>query len=271
MTKKNRLFACSLMVSASAQAFTLTTTQSNQHGWDRNNVELLLNQSNCPSGVEDLIENSMKIWNGVETSNLKLSFGGYTTATLAEATAGTSSEVPAIFCVNNMSAVAPQLDPNSIPGFATGARVDGDGYINYGFIILNTQPGAAANISTMDAEIVKVVLAHEMGHLLGLGHSADTKALMYFDASAKTVLGLAKDDYDGITYLYPRDEIGKDKMLGCAAVGAKSNSFRGEGQILLLLLSMPLFIMSLQKARRRYAKVRLKSLGEGRKIGVTNQ
>lgn len=251
MTQRILMLVCLLITPVSALSFTLTTTQSDQHGWDRNDVELLLNPTNCPAGVEDLIEKSMAVWNGVGTSNLKLSFGGYTTATLAEVNTGASGEVPAIFCVSDLSAVAPSLDPHSIPGFATGARVDSDGYINYGFIILNAQSGARANISTMDADVVKVVLAHEMGHLLGLGHSADTNALMYYDASAKTTLGLAKDDYDGITYLYPRDELGKDKMLGCATIGSKAKPFSEKGYLVLLLLGLPLASAALVRILRR--------------------
>ena len=104
----------------------------------------------------------------------------------------------------------------------------------------------------MDADVVKIVLAHEMGHLLGLGHSADTKALMYYDASAKTTLGLAKDDYDGITYLYPRDEIGKDKMFGCAAIGQTTKPFTGKGSFLLvILLIFPLVGAAFSKRLRR--------------------
>jgi hypothetical protein len=41
---------------------------------------------------------------------------------------------------------------------------------------------------------------------------------MYYDATAKGYLGLAQDDIDGITYLYPRNELGQDKIAGCALV-----------------------------------------------------
>ena len=61
-----------------------------------------------------------------------------------------------------------------------------------------------------------------MGHTLGLGHSQDLNALMYYDESLKQNLALAQDDIDGITYLYPRNELGNDKTMGCSTVSLKS-------------------------------------------------
>lgn len=206
-----------LFFTQSAFAFTLTTPNEGQKGWENASVELLLNPEGCPGIVEELIQESMDVWNGIETSNLKLSLG-YTSIPIQQASAGASQEIPAIYCVSQFSQTVPGIDANSIPGFATAARLNGQDYLDYGIIVLNTQDGAAANISTMDRDVVKIVLAHEIGHLLGLGHSKETKALMYYSAGVKTKLGLSKDDVDGMTYLYPRDELGKDKMLGCGVV-----------------------------------------------------
>jgi hypothetical protein len=235
--------------SYSAFSFTLNTPNSSARGWDRQEVELLLNTTNCPAGVEDLIESAMDVWNGIESSNLRVKFGGYTTATVEEVAAGNSTEVPAIFCLQNMNQFEASLDPNSIPGYATGARLDGDGYINYGYIVLNAQPGARANISTFNSDIVKVVVAHEIGHLLGLGHSEDTKALMYYDASAKGKLGLAKDDVDGMTYLYPRNELGKDKIFGCSTIGQSGRNLQNS-LVLTFILFAPLGTFLIRRRRQ---------------------
>lgn len=210
-------FLVSLATYQNAFAFTLTTANGGQKGWAHASVELLLNTEGCPGTVDDLIQESMDVWNGIETSNLKVTLG-YTSVSLQEASAGTSTEIPAIFCVSNFSATVPGIDPNSIPGFATAARLNSQNELDYGYIVLNTQEGALASISNMNRDVLKIVLAHEIGHLLGLGHSKETKALMYYSAGEKTKLGLSKDDVDGMTFLYPRDELGSDKMLGCGVI-----------------------------------------------------
>ena len=86
---------------------------------------------------------------------------------------------------------------------------------------LNASSGDA-NIANFDHDTLTIIVAHEIGHLLGLGHSADQNALMYYDGSYRTVLSLAQDDIDGISYLYPSNELGGDKMLGCAMVAGRN-------------------------------------------------
>ena len=69
---------------------------------------------------------------------------------------------------------------------------------------------------TVDA---RSILTHELGHALGLGHSADTRATMY----ATHVAGLAwrsleADDEDGVCSLYP----GVGDTAGCDALPCPS-------------------------------------------------
>jgi hypothetical protein len=58
------------------------------------------------------------------------------------------------------------------------------------------------------------VLAHEIGHAVGLGHSNFDKNLMYYQSVA-TRETLGPDDVDGITYLYPVEQ----PFGGCGSVG----------------------------------------------------
>lgn len=55
---------------------------------------------------------------------------------------------------------------------------------------------------------VREITTHELGHLLGLGHSADPTATMYsvahFDGRCASI---KQDDVDGITFLYPQQQI----------------------------------------------------------------
>jgi hypothetical protein len=69
-----------------------------------------------------------------------------------------------------------------------------------------------------------VPAAANAGHVLGLGHSQVTNSLMYFDATYKATLGLSQDDMDGMSYLYPRNELSGDKPMGCGLVSAVGNT-----------------------------------------------
>ncbi|HEY8269938.1 MAG TPA: matrixin family metalloprotease [Pseudobdellovibrionaceae bacterium] len=100
----------------------------------------------------------------------------------------------------------------------------------------------SANISNFDHTVLKIILAHEIGHLLGLGHSASTKALMYYDASAKTSLSLSQDDIDGISYLYPSDEMSSGKYGGCGLVTNVSPPNSNHEILVLLALLLPVLL-----------------------------
>lgn len=205
---------------STAQAFTLIGTNSKIKGWNTHELAFHLNPENCPDGIDAVIEEALKTWNGVPTSGITVTLGDNTTATAAELKAIATTDVPAIVCSTNLAADA-NLDPNVIPGLAQGTRFDEGNHINYGYIVLNVQPGAAANINNLSEELVQVVIAHEVGHVLGLGHSENTNALMYYDASKKEQLSLSQDDMDGLVYLYARNEFGGDNLLGGCGMIAK--------------------------------------------------
>ncbi len=77
-------------------------------------------------------------------------------------------------------------------------------------ILINDTSNTFGNLSRSD----KIsVIAHEIGHAFGLGHSEDKAALMYY----KTVnlrRNLGQDDVDGVSYLYPVH------LDGCGLFGA---------------------------------------------------
>lgn len=70
------------------------------------------------------------------------------------------------------------------------------------------------------------IIAHELGHTFGLGHSPVKDSLMYYaTVSQRETLG--RDDIDGISYLYPKQQPFKG---GCGTIdldGNKPNSWPG--------------------------------------------
>jgi len=210
-----------------AESFTILG-RDDLEGWDREVLEFGVNynEDTCLVSREKLevfIDETMEVWNSVSSSAIKVKRGGTSTTTAATAWAGDATDYPLIICDASMGTTIGSSSTNSIPGvslpFATGSRLNG------GVVLLNSNSGDAANISallTSNEQLIKVVVAHEIGHILGLGHTEDINALMYYNASLKENLRLGQDDIDGISYLYPRAEPVSDKLFGCGSVPGTS-------------------------------------------------
>jgi hypothetical protein len=238
-----------LLFFAASPAFAFTLGQTGfDGGWSGKTVSFYYNSANCPASVPAAIDKAMDLWSKIPTSNLKLKLAGASTITPTQLLSGTASPVPVIVC-------DPSFESNS---GASADFVGGYGFfthagskINYGGLVLNVQAGKNANINNFDATSLAVLLAHEIGHVLGLGHSEYHPALMYYDISSKTELSLAQDDMDGITYLYPRDEF-KDGLYGCGRVSALPPS-SGAAAFLLWLIPLAMLAFLRRRAAAGYA------------------
>lgn len=71
------------------------------------------------------------------------------------------------------------------------------------------------------------MVAHEIGHVIGLGHSADVESLMYYSIGPKEHLSLSLDDQNGVSFLYPRNELRNLELFGgCGRIqDSRSDSF----------------------------------------------
>ncbi|WP_052519592.1 matrixin family metalloprotease [Archangium violaceum] len=81
------------------------------------------------------------------------------------------------------------------------------------------------------------VAVHEFGHALGLGHSADTSAVMYAYYTGVR-RNLAADDIQGIRSLYPNNVLLTDKSLSVGqSISSKDGRFglgmQGDGNLVL--------------------------------------
>lgn len=194
-------------------AFTLTT--SNMKGWDKEEVQFRLNPANCSvssGAIEEAINHAVDLWNAVPTSRLRVTYGGTTSETSASAS-------PVIRCVTSGISGA----------VGVGIITTRNGVIQDGEIQLNSEAGDSGNINSKSDAQLKITLAHEMGHIFGLGHSAVEDALMYFSLGSKQNAILSQDDMDGMTWLYPRKEPG-DGVLGCGTLALVNGSDSGQNQ-----------------------------------------
>jgi hypothetical protein len=209
------------------QAFTLIRGGTlTAVGWQKNDITFDIEKS-CAAFTDDVnsaIAQAQDLWNQVPSSALKLSIG--TTVTLpqaittyvgAAATAVAPTGNPIVYCDTSFQTNSGQ-PADQIPGFAGAQNVLTSGQIQGGLLVLNFQSAAKANVHTLGPDSASIILAHEIGHILGLGHSSDANALMYYSTNPSRKLVLAQDDINGLSYLYPRSEPGTGGMLGCATI-----------------------------------------------------
>ena len=194
---------------------------------DRNttcgNINLTIDE--LESMVKPAVE---KFWNTVPTSKLRLKAGGFTgpidnisssTGRLCPPTddacinaAGTNVIPPVtdiiIACNDNpdnfgTSGSNSNVLAVTVPNNFSGKKIKG------AVILLNNDSG---NFANLDHDDRVAVIAHEIGHAIGLGHSEDDAALMYY-RTVNLRKKLGDDDVNGVSYLYPVH------IDGCGAMG----------------------------------------------------
>ncbi len=255
------LFA--LLITGDSSAFTISGSgNSNIKGWQTKELTFKLNATNCAglsqAVVEQTIADAFEAWNNVPTSNLKLVYGGTTTTTAAQAAAGTATDYPVIICDPAFNTTTSQAGNNGVTGVGTFA-LNANNEISKGYLLLNADTGASPtyNISTQSTSSNSLLIAHEVGHVLGFGHSSDNFALMYFQYTASRQLALAQDDMDALAYLYPRNEP-SDKLLGCGTLSTpfSGGPWMGMGLALFWYLLVPALIL---RSSRKFTQVFLKA------------
>ena len=150
------------------------------------------NPKNDPTngGGKTALLNTHDSWNGVTTSIFEFEYGGETgrCPSLVQECRG-----PQKFDGNNDVAWLALRDANTLGVTWSGTTTD------EADIALNTNfPWATDGENNFDVE---TVFLHENGHVVGLGHSEYTNAIMYPSYQGPSRV-LQEDDIDGITFLY---------------------------------------------------------------------
>jgi len=153
-------------------------------------------------------------WNTVPTSKLRLSSSGFT-GPVNNINSGRLCSPTDDACIDSAAGnvIAPvdhiviacndNVDnfPSSnvlavtIPNKFSGRKIAGS------VILINNRSNVFSTLSQSDRI---AVIAHEIGHAIGLGHAEEKnkEALMYF-RTVSLRKSLAQDDIDGVSYLYP--------------------------------------------------------------------
>jgi hypothetical protein len=220
-----------LSIALPANAWTLRATGLG--GWVGNTLTVNYNFTGCTMPdltMLSVLDAGIAAWNTSQNSGIKLvRASGPVTATAADIVAGTATPTPLVACDTGFSANQ-TADGDFIPALTRLAA--SNSRIAFAGIVFNAETGKAAEISQLTPAELAVAFTHEMGHALGLGHSGDSLALMYYSISGKTLATLTQDDMDGIAYLYPRSEF-TNGPYGCASTHRPAS---GRGAIWLLAL-----------------------------------
>lgn len=190
-------------------------------------------------------------WNKSPTSRLKLRAGNVISADAAYGTglicnpATDCDPNPTLAVANDILITCNNNAGNftstailavTVPNNTTGKQIVGS------LIMLNDRAGTQFANKSRDEKIS--IIAHELGHAFGLGHSPVADSLMYY-STVNMRKSLGADDIDGITYLYP-----KQQPINCGSIDDNNTPKQWLG--LLLGIGLIAFI---NKFQLRYLKL----------------
>ena len=208
-----KILLLGLFFSAHTHAFTVMNASESR--FVNPEVAIDVSSSSCravgmsPDEILNLaIEAVDKYWNRVAHCSLKLVRGNVVdvpvTTINIEDESGNSQQLRAVLDNIGNNRILLGCNENS-KSFQDNAQTLALGFIynNRGLVFINSSADNIFQKISRNQQLA--VLAHEIGHAIGLGHSADPVALMYYDVSGKIQEKLNVDDFDGCAYLYPHE------------------------------------------------------------------
>lgn len=251
-----------LFMSLNAHAFTLNNNAS--AAFDKDDVVVNVDSNGCANlsvTAEEMLgyaeAAAEKFWNTVPTSRLRIRRGSLQSAASAFRTdlvcqSGTNcTPNPAlavasdilIACNTNATnfSNSPSVLGVTVPNNISGRNIVG------ALILINDNGSNTFESRSYDEKVA--IVAHEIGHAIGLGHSPVDDSLMYYQSVA-TRQRLGWDDIDGLTYLYPTEQ----PFSGCGTISVTAQN----GETLFsyftgLLFILLIFQISKVRSRRKEA------------------
>jgi hypothetical protein len=198
----------------SSITFGFTFNNSGELAFDQETINVYLADHECDnvpfsqSELLSIIDDSInQFWNTVSLSSINLENNGTITVDSGFKTGGIRS-----LSVTNGIVISCNNDSDNLN---TSDANFSAGDLGLALITSTTETTITGSVVLLndknDTEFINLeyheavaVIAHELGHALGLGHSQEEESLMYASLVTKrSHLGL--DDIHGISYLYPMD------------------------------------------------------------------
>ena len=191
--------------------------------------------------VEEAVD---KYWNRIPHCSLKLVRGNVVDIPVTEIDMGNPIAQRAVsnsIGNNRILVGCNELTFAGDGGFTLGAGLI---YNNRGLVFINSSEDNV--FQRISGEERLAVLAHEIGHAFGLGHSADSVALMYYNISGKIQKKLNTDDFDGCAYLYPHEFPGSCSLAPyLKKEGGATGGNGGIGQIMFVSIFLGFVLVAI--------------------------
>lgn len=199
-----------------ANAFTLNNNASMAFGHDE--VQVNVASGFCTNlGINDsellsIVSDAVEFWNHSPTSRIKLREGNLTSVSANYHTGlicntGTSCDPNPTLAVSNDILLSCNNNATNFPSSGVLAVTVPNNYTSStiigSLVMLNDLSTNQFQSKSRDEKVA--IIAHELGHAIGLGHSPVRDSLMYY-AVVPLRRSLGQDDIDGITYLYPKQQ-----------------------------------------------------------------
>lgn len=260
-----KIFLLSFFITLNTFAFTINNSAGARFENDQIYVDVADNTTCSNAGVSpnDLLDMAQegvdKFWNTIPTSRLNINRGilktvdtNFLTGLLCE-NPSRCNGTPVPVVGENILIVCNSNPNNYLSGASFNPGILGvtlpinisNRDLKGSVIIINNASGSL--FRSLPREEMISVLAHEIGHAIGLGHSEKSANLMYYETH-KDRRRLGRDDIDGLTFLYPKKE-GPMKMLkgSCGTIALVGDDEDGGGpNSLNFLITLGLgFLLSL--------------------------
>jgi len=249
-----KFFILFISFSFNLHAWTLSSGAITRFPSDTIALNVATNDSCSNAGIthnellNEAFEAAEQYWNKVPTSRLRF-IKGTTKAvdaySIANQTSGSVKGEILLGCKD-------EADFNTLGAIAVGGRsiTFPDGSISKAWVSIDGS--ASSTYDSLSKTERLAVLAHEIGHAIGLGHS-EQDSLMYFSV-VPTREKLSDDDIAAVSWLYPNRSDSFDVLGNCGTI-AMVGGGNGPGPFQFILTAMLGLFISLMFSKRPKASL----------------